>query len=426
MDFFNDHAVAFALICAGIGIGFGVYFTMWLLRQPAGSERMQEISRAVQEGAAAYLRRQYTDDRGRGGRAVPRPRLLLRARLGDRDRLRDRRHPFGRRGLHRHERRRPLERAHGRGGQDRAPAGARRRLPRRLGHRPARRRARPLRRRRLLRLSHDRPGQQPGVGDRRPHRARLRRLPHLRLRPPRRRHLHEGGRRRRRPRRQDRGRDPRGRSAQPGGDRGQRRRQRRRLRGHGGRPVRDLRRHRGRGDAARHLVPRRQPAALSARDRRHLDPRLRDRRLLREGRAQRLDHQRALQERRRRDRPVGDRLHPRHARLRRGRLQLLGALRRRAGRPRDHVRARRDHRVLHGHALEPGQVDLEGVTDRPRDEHHRGARRRHARDCGSRDRDRGRDRGRVRDRRPVRDRRGRDGTALDDAASSSRSTPTGR
>jgi K(+)-stimulated pyrophosphate-energized sodium pump len=59
MDFFNDHAVAFALICAGVGVGFGLYFTWWLLQQPAGSERMQEIARAVQEGAAAYLRRQY-------------------------------------------------------------------------------------------------------------------------------------------------------------------------------------------------------------------------------------------------------------------------------------------------------------------------------------------------------------------------------
>src|SRR6187402_436202 len=60
MDFFNDHAVAFALVCAGVAIAWGLYLTFWLLSQPAGSERMQEIARAVQEGAAAYLRKQYT------------------------------------------------------------------------------------------------------------------------------------------------------------------------------------------------------------------------------------------------------------------------------------------------------------------------------------------------------------------------------
>src|SRR5919204_5575830 len=60
MDFFNDHAVLFALVCAAVAIGFGLYLTYWLLAQPAGTERMQEIARAVQEGAAAYLKRQYT------------------------------------------------------------------------------------------------------------------------------------------------------------------------------------------------------------------------------------------------------------------------------------------------------------------------------------------------------------------------------
>jgi K(+)-stimulated pyrophosphate-energized sodium pump len=60
MDFFRDHAVAFALICAATGIGLGLYLTWWLLQQPAGSERMREIGRAIQEGAAAYLKRQYT------------------------------------------------------------------------------------------------------------------------------------------------------------------------------------------------------------------------------------------------------------------------------------------------------------------------------------------------------------------------------
>src|SRR2546423_7599825 len=60
IDFFSDHAVLFALVCSGAEIGSGIGLTIWLLRQPPGSERMQEIGRAVQEGAAAYLRRQYT------------------------------------------------------------------------------------------------------------------------------------------------------------------------------------------------------------------------------------------------------------------------------------------------------------------------------------------------------------------------------
>ena len=91
----------------------------------------------------------------------------------------------------------------------------------------------------------------------RPDRPRVRLFADLGLRAAGRRDLHQGGRRRRRPGRQDRGRHPRGRPAQPRRDRRQRRRQRRRLRRHGGRPVRDLRRHRGRGDAARTITVRR-------------------------------------------------------------------------------------------------------------------------------------------------------------------------
>jgi K(+)-stimulated pyrophosphate-energized sodium pump len=60
MSWFQDHAVLFALLCAGAAVAYGLWLTSWLLGRPAGTERMQEIARAVQEGAAAYLRRQYT------------------------------------------------------------------------------------------------------------------------------------------------------------------------------------------------------------------------------------------------------------------------------------------------------------------------------------------------------------------------------
>jgi K(+)-stimulated pyrophosphate-energized sodium pump len=59
LDFFTDHPVLFALLCAGAAVAFGIGLTVWLLRLPAGSQRMQAISHAVQEGASAYLRRQY-------------------------------------------------------------------------------------------------------------------------------------------------------------------------------------------------------------------------------------------------------------------------------------------------------------------------------------------------------------------------------
>ncbi len=50
----------FALVCAVIAIAYGWISTQWILAQPTGNDRMREISAAVQEGAQAYLKRQYT------------------------------------------------------------------------------------------------------------------------------------------------------------------------------------------------------------------------------------------------------------------------------------------------------------------------------------------------------------------------------
>src|SRR5476649_1552877 len=60
MDWFMHHPVLLGLVGASVAVGWGIYLTYWLLQQPAGNEKMREISAAVQEGAAAYLKKQYT------------------------------------------------------------------------------------------------------------------------------------------------------------------------------------------------------------------------------------------------------------------------------------------------------------------------------------------------------------------------------
>ena len=57
--FLTDHGVIIAVVCALIAVAYGVLTTTQLLALSPGNAEMQRISAAVQEGARAYLNRQY-------------------------------------------------------------------------------------------------------------------------------------------------------------------------------------------------------------------------------------------------------------------------------------------------------------------------------------------------------------------------------
>jgi K(+)-stimulated pyrophosphate-energized sodium pump len=59
-DFLSDNTTWLAVVLGLVAVAYGVGLTVYLLRQPAGDERMRGIAAAVQEGAQAYLTRQYT------------------------------------------------------------------------------------------------------------------------------------------------------------------------------------------------------------------------------------------------------------------------------------------------------------------------------------------------------------------------------
>src|SRR6202050_4768263 len=48
------------VLCGVLALIYAIWATSWVMRANPGSEKMQEISAAVREGAQAYLRRQYT------------------------------------------------------------------------------------------------------------------------------------------------------------------------------------------------------------------------------------------------------------------------------------------------------------------------------------------------------------------------------
>ena len=56
----EQYAVVFALVCAAAAVAYGLITASWILALPQGNDRMKQIAAAIQEGAGAYMKRQYT------------------------------------------------------------------------------------------------------------------------------------------------------------------------------------------------------------------------------------------------------------------------------------------------------------------------------------------------------------------------------
>ncbi|HEY9144097.1 MAG TPA: sodium/proton-translocating pyrophosphatase, partial [Arenimonas sp.] len=56
---FEQYGLHLAIACAAVAILYGIFVARWIVAQPAGNEKMQGIAAAIQEGAGAYLSRQY-------------------------------------------------------------------------------------------------------------------------------------------------------------------------------------------------------------------------------------------------------------------------------------------------------------------------------------------------------------------------------
>jgi K(+)-stimulated pyrophosphate-energized sodium pump len=55
-----SEGLVFALVAAGLALAYGAMSIKWIVGLPTGNDRMRAIAAAVQEGAQAYLKRQYT------------------------------------------------------------------------------------------------------------------------------------------------------------------------------------------------------------------------------------------------------------------------------------------------------------------------------------------------------------------------------
>ena len=56
----NEFALWMAISAGLLAVIYGMISIKWIIKQPAGNQRMQEIAQAIQEGASAYMNRQYS------------------------------------------------------------------------------------------------------------------------------------------------------------------------------------------------------------------------------------------------------------------------------------------------------------------------------------------------------------------------------
>jgi K(+)-stimulated pyrophosphate-energized sodium pump len=132
----EQYGLILALSCAVIAILYGLWSASWINSRPAGNERMQQIAGAIQEGARAYLNRQYMTI-GIAGAVLF---VVIGIFLGWHTAIGFLigRGPVRCRGLHRHERLGARQRAHRRSRALGHRPGDGRRVPRRRHHRHAR------------------------------------------------------------------------------------------------------------------------------------------------------------------------------------------------------------------------------------------------------------------------------------------------
>ncbi|MDA8053564.1 MAG: sodium/proton-translocating pyrophosphatase, partial [Deltaproteobacteria bacterium] len=54
-----DKAMIFGIVAGLVAVIYSISVTIWALKQDEGSEKMKQIAKAIQEGATAFLNRQY-------------------------------------------------------------------------------------------------------------------------------------------------------------------------------------------------------------------------------------------------------------------------------------------------------------------------------------------------------------------------------